>query len=123
MGNVSELLCPYCNEKADLCKGDKVYPKRPDLHKLNFWQCEPCGARVGTHKGTTRPLGRLADTKLRYWKMQAHSAFDPKWRETDLKRGDAYKWLADNMGVKKRDCHIGMFDVQQCKKVVEICEA
>tara|TARA_R110000851_G_scaffold84297_1_gene183829 strand:+ start:53 stop:418 length:366 start_codon:yes stop_codon:yes gene_type:complete len=115
------LLCPYCGNNAELCKGDKVYPKRTDLHKLNFWRCDPCGAKVGTHKGTTNPLGRLANTQLRYWKIKAHSAFDPKWRNGDLKRGSAYKWLAGKMDMRERDCHIGMFDVSQCKKVVAIC--
>lgn len=118
----NDVICPYCQRDAELFKGDKVYPKRPDLHTLNFWQCNPCGARVGTHKGTINPLGRLANTRLRYWKMQAHSAFDPKWRDGDLKRKEAYAWLADKMSMNKKDCHIGMMDVSQCKQVVDICE-
>jgi hypothetical protein len=35
---------------------------------------------VGCHKGTTKPLGRLADAELREWKKRAHAAFDPVWQ-------------------------------------------
>jgi len=118
---LSDVLCPYCNGKAELVTGDAVYPKRPDLHELYFWRCDPCRARVGCHKGTTRPLGRLANMQLRYWKMQAHAAFDPIWKRGIKKRSSAYGWLAKKLKIAKKDCHIGMFDVATCKKVVEIC--
>ncbi len=122
IGELTVLICPYCGKLAKLCNGDEVYPRRTDLHKLRFWNCVPCDARVGTHKGTVKPLGRLANAQLRYWKMKAHEAFDPRWRGGDLKRKDAYSWLADRMGLKNGDCHIGMMDVSQCKKVVDICD-
>ena len=31
-------------------------------------------AYVGVHKGTDKPLGRLANAELRYWKKRAHAA-------------------------------------------------
>jgi len=86
-----------------------------------IYLCRPCDAYVGVHKGTDKPLGRLADKELRYWKMAAHEAFDPIWQSKAMKRNEAYKWLAGCMGLKPKETHIGMFDVQQCKKVIKIC--
>jgi len=122
---LNDLLCPYCWEKAKLVDGKAIYPHRPDLYSLNFYQCSPCGAYVGCHKtgDGKQPLGRLANAELRKAKSAAHAAFDPMWKDGKKKRGSAYAWLADNLGIDKRDCHIGMFDVETCRRVVEICGA
>lgn len=121
------IICDYCQQPAQLVTGETVYPHRPDLHYLRFWQCLPCDAWVGCHKGTKRPLGRLANAELRAAKMAAHAAFDELWRRTtpagSFDRNGAYAWLAEQLGIERADCHIGMFDVEQCKRVVEICTA
>lgn len=122
-------LCPYCGNKSKLFHGDVLYFGRRDLHDKLFYVCVPCDAYVGCHAGTTKPLGRLANKALRKAKQQAHAVFDPMWqtkmqRESLRKkdaRGAAYKWLADQMGIERQQCHIGMFDEAQCQKVIEIC--
>lgn len=48
--------------------------------------------------------------------------FDPIWKSGQRSRSDAYSWLAHNLGIKKRDCHIGLFDIVMCRKVVEVCK-
>ena len=116
------LKCPYCNAKADLVTGEVIYPHRPDLFKKFFYNCAPCGAYVGCHPtgDGKSPLGRLANAELRRAKSDAHAAFDPLWREGSMSRHQAYKWLAQQMGIDKSEAHIGMFDVAQCKRVVQI---
>lgn len=59
---------------------------------------------------------------LRALKMRAHAAFDPIWKGKHMKRGSAYAWLADHMGLEQAACHIGMFDEAQCVLVETICE-
>ena len=94
------------------------------------WECRPCEAWVGCHPQGT-PLGRLADKALRQAKMAAHAAFDPFWKAKMRRdgwpqkraRNAGYEWLAGQMGIAREDCHIGMFDEAQCRRVVEICEA
>ena len=110
-------ICPYCNQFSKLVTGKEVYPHRKDLFNLNFYQCNPCVAYVGTHKGTVKPLGRLANAELRKSKSAAHRAFDPLWKLGDMKRKEAYKWLAVALGINASDCHIGMFDVSTCEDV------
>lgn len=119
--SIKKVICPYCDHPAELVTGVTAYPLRPDLYEKAFWNCNPCQARVGCHPGTTKPLGRLADSKLRYWKIEAHAAFDPIWRSGEKKRNQAYRWLAREMGISSDDCHIGMMDIADCKKVVSIC--
>lgn len=99
-----------------------------DLREKHFYRCSPCKAWVGCHPGTKTPLGRLANAELREWKSKAHAAFDPLWKRkmaSGVKkreaRGAGYAWLADQLGIKHEDCHVGMFDVPTCQRVVEIC--
>ncbi len=123
-----EVTCPYCGDQAKLVTGAVIYPHRPDLNEKKFWQCAPCGAYVGCHKPNnghgdgTRPLGRLANAELRAAKIAAHACFDPIWVMGEMARAQAYKWLASGLGIETKNCHIGMFDVETCKKVVTLCK-
>jgi hypothetical protein len=117
--------CPYCGEKPELVDSIVVYGKSYG----NMYLCKPCDAYVGTHWGTHKPLGRLANDELRAWKKVAHASFDPLWQRKMKKgyskavaRGKAYKWLSRSMGIHPDYTHIGMFDIDQCMKVVALCE-
>lgn len=110
-------ICPYCSSFSEQVNGDIVYPHRKDLSHLTFYICKPCDAYVGCHGTSSKPLGRLANAELRKAKNAAHRAFDPIWKSKLMNRKQAYKWLAESLGVDGSDCHIGMFDVETCKKV------
>lgn len=116
-----EVICDYCGKVIPLTTGKKVYRHRPDLYEKKFYKCWPCDALVGCHPGTEVPLGRLANKELRVAKMAAHAAFDPLWKSGWKKRGSCYAWLAESLGINIKDCHIGMFDVDMCNRVVEVC--
>lgn len=116
------VVCDYCGKPAVHVGGQIVYPHRPDLHHLKFWVCSPCDARVGCHvRDGLTPLGRLANADLRAAKQQAHAVFDPFWKTGERSRGDAYSLLAHRLGIRKVDCHIGLFDIHTCRKVIDIC--
>lgn len=113
--------CDYCGKPAELVKSEHIYPHRPDLAFKSFWQCKPCRAYVGCHKHSDAvPLGRLANAELRKAKNRAHAAFDPLWKSGKMKRQSAYKWLSEQLNIDGKDCHIGMFDVDMCNRVVEV---
>jgi hypothetical protein len=86
---------------------------------------------VGCHPGTTRALGRLANADLRAAKQAAHAAFDPLWRRKmereqisrSKARGAGYRWLADQLGIECKRCHIGMMSADECRRVVEVCKS
>ena len=123
------LMCPYCDREAVLVPGVVIYPHRPDLASKRFWRCKPCGAWVRCHDGTERPLGRLADAELRRARQEAHAAFDPLWKrkmERDgvsktKARGAGYRWLAEQLGMERRRCHIAKMNADECWRVVEVC--
>lgn len=87
--------------------------------------CIPCRAWVGTHPGTLRPLGRLANAELRAAKQRVHAVFDPHW-QSETARGRArarcYQRLAADLGINPSDCHVGMFDVATCERAVAAIE-
>ena len=36
-------------------------------------------------------------------------------------RAEAYRWLAGRLGIEKDECHVGLFDAETCRRVVELC--
>jgi hypothetical protein len=115
------LVCQYCDQQARLVAGSVVYPRSPQLWNKSFYFCdnnhEP--AWVGCHPRTRQPLGTLADAFTRYWRSQAHAAFDPLWKTRQLTRTQAYAMLAKYLTLEGTQCHIGMFDPKTCKQVTE----
>lgn len=121
------LLCPYCERPAAFLPSSAAVYGGRDFGPV--WACHPCGAWVGCHPGTNRPLGRLADRDLRQAKIAAHRAFDRLWQRKmaaervskKKARSAGYRWLAAQLGIEPRDCHIGMMDAGLCRRVVEVC--
>lgn len=115
-----EVYCPYCGRKAEYVDSAEIYGKSYGMVYL----CRPCDAYVGVHDGTDTPLGRLVNRELRRWRNRAHAAFDPLWQQGPYRRrrNDAYAWLAGKMGLTKEETHIAMFDVEQCKQVIQIMD-
>lgn len=109
------MECNYCGKEAELVTGAEVYPHLPNLAAKKFYRCVPCDARVGTHPGTDRPLGNLANADLRRIRSQVHRAFDPIWKDRRMSRSKAYARLARAMGIPVDECHVGMFDVERCE--------
>lgn len=120
--------CHYCGRNAILVDDSAVYSKS---YGGKVWLCRHCSAWVGTHRNSPRhlPLGRLAKADLRRQKIIAHDLFDALWRAAmqhrkwskSLARLSAYSWLAREMGIDKKHCHIGMMDEAQTQRVIDIC--
>lgn len=111
--------CPYCGNWSQKVTGEKIYPHRPDLYGKKFYLCEPCDAYVGCHSDG-KPMGRLANLRLRQLKSMAHAVFDPLWKSKALSRTKAYAWMATRMDLEIHHCHIGHFDEDQCLSVIFI---
>lgn len=37
-------------------------------------------------------------------------------------RALAYRWLAGQLGIDAKDCHVGIFDDDTCRRAIAICE-
>jgi Protein of unknown function (DUF3268). len=113
--------CPYCASKV-VCKDSSIIYGRS---YGPVWICSnwpKCDAYVGCHPDTKTPLGRLANRELRAARSKAHAAFDPLWKSRVIRRSEAYRWLAEKLGIPLSECHIGMFDTGMCEKVVVVVE-
>lgn len=117
-------VCRYCGGLVRLVPARNVYgaaSERLGLEKEYIYQCQNCTARVGCHKGTTRPLGNLANETLRLKRMETHQVFDAFWKRMGMSRTKGYKWLSEQMGLPERLTHIGGFEMDQCQKVIDLC--
>lgn len=117
--------CPYCKGKAVLVDSSFLYGGKS---YGNVWMCHPCDAYVGTHPNG-KPLGRLANKELRELRKKAHAYFDRLWKakmrrdkcSRSAARKAGYKWLAEQLDMPVEKCHIAMFGIRRCKKVIEVC--
>jgi len=125
-------IAPICGEgcqpgTVSLVTGMEVYPHRGDLADRWYWRCT-CSAYCGTHPNLTA-VGTPAGRETRRAREAAHAAFDPLWRRRmeisgltkQTARGRGYKWLAAQLGIDRKECHIGMMRAEMALRVVEVC--
>lgn len=127
--------CSACDMSEVTIVGiDEIYPHRQDLRRREdgstpfYWLCV-CGAYCGAHRDTLKPFGTPADLETRRARQDAHAAFDPLWRRKMAKegisqtkaRGKGYKWLAAQIGMDPKLCHIGEMTAADARRVVEAC--
>src|ERR1700744_1800251 len=128
------VICQYCGGNGKLESSLKVYQQ--DFGYI--WICEnypSCDAYVGCHKDTKSPKGWMANEELRIYRKEAHKLFDKLWSEKIKRlnkknginykirkhvRSTAYAWLAKELQIESRHCHIGMFDIEMCKRAIEV---
>ena len=118
-------MCRYCGGPIRLVPAERVFGASTErLGQTNemLYQCQNCNARVGCHKGTTRPLGDVANETLRLKRMETHRVFDKMWRQRRWSRTQAYKWLAKEMELSAKEAHIGGFEMDECQFVIELCQ-
>ena len=109
--NKKEVMCPYCNIQATLKTSKEHYGVD---YGRKIYVCK-CGATIGTHGNTNRPLGTMANERLRKLRMMCHGAFDVLWRTKIYSRTHSYVVLKTIMGIEDiKYAHISMFDEQQC---------
>lgn len=114
--------CRFCNSDVEYTSHAKIYGGRTFSDWPYIYLCTnaTCGASVGVHKGTTHPLGTLADGPTKNARKLAHSQFDPIWKEGLMERGAAYKWLADQLDIERWRCHISWFETKMCHHVANL---
>ena len=117
--NNPACTCPYCNAPTECVKTTEIYPKDYGWMYL----CRPCDSWVGCHGDSKRAFGRLANKELREHKRAAHTSLDAIWKTIrGITRSEVYSWLAKELEINKKECHIGMFDVETCKRTVIVCD-
>lgn len=101
-----------------------------------------CRGTHGAHQQDGRPLGIPANAATKQARVEAHDALDQLWWEAPalyelpndqrmrgplvkrlrrVARTRAYRWLAEQLGIDPKRCHVGEMDEATCRRVVEAC--
>ena len=120
------VKCTYCGKDAELKRArdlpssivrEEGWLKENDVY---VWLCDKCEAYVVARKDTFEPLGRLAKKELRRFRHYLHFRFDKLWQEGKLTRTQAYHRLANGMNLPISKCHIGNFNMKECRKAERV---
>lgn len=113
-------ICPYCKSETKRATETFIYGReykgRMMICCKNFPHCD---SYVGTHEDDGTALGRLADKSLRQYKKVTHDAFDRIWMEKHCERKEAYEHLSNALEIPFEYTHIGMFNIETCKKAID----
>lgn len=111
-------ICPYCKSLTINDSETTVYGREYKGHGvIRCIKYPKCNSYVGKNSDG-RPLGRLANPRLRELKKEAHHYFDMIWKNKHCKRGDAYEMLSKDLNIPTEFTHIGMFSEKTCIKVI-----
>lgn len=117
-------ICKMCGVRTYLTSfyyiGNRSSRRKHKNNGRLIYMCPKCHHYVNVHKGTNKPLGYPGDKELRLWRIVTHYVFDKLWHKSG-NRKKTYTWLSRILKIEESDCHIGMFDSEQCKKTIEIC--
>lgn len=121
MKETKEMRCPYCDNLVHLRKGSEMFGPNARIKKVFVCSNYPaCDAYVSADsKG--KPMGTLANKKLRELRVRAHKSFDRLWRSGYMTREYAYKWLAVRLRINENQCHIGQFGEGRCEQTIKLC--
>lgn len=109
------MECPYCGKQARWCENKEKYGKNYGKSYMCYL-CE-CGAYVGCHNNTKKPLGTLASPELQQLRRKVHTIIDPMWRNGKMTRRNVYAYLSKIMG---KTYHTGETTIEDCKKLLNL---
>lgn len=122
--NKYQINCPYCGAPA-VCRpastvhGSATRQKGSYLYLCSRWPA--CDSYVAAHRKDLRPMGSLADKKLRRKRILAHQALEELRRRRHMETWAVYLWLQGKLKLDPDKAHIGMFSEAMCDRVIEIC--
>lgn len=119
---ITAKICPYCGCGTEEVDAKDIYGSETMI-KGKFYRCLINHDHyVGTYPDG-RPYGRLADSELRPWKMKGHEKLEELLSLKIFRSQPAeYMWLSHKMGIERKYTHFGMFDIDQCKRAIELLE-
>ena len=118
------MRCPYCGAPMVIRPAEEIYRRKTNAERLLVCSRYPeCNTYAQFIPGTDELMGNPADPALRRLRDHAHRSFDRVWKKGYMSRDDAYHWMADFLGLRRDQAHIGRFDTYRCRRVISKCEA
>ena len=116
----SVMYCPYCGGRTELRSADGIYRNNHDRTMLYVCKNYPtCDAYVRVIPGTTKPMGSLANGRLRAMRTEAHRYFNQLYTRGIMTRSEAYRWLSTVIGLPMAKAHIGDMGEYYCELVIQ----
>jgi ssDNA-binding Zn-finger/Zn-ribbon topoisomerase 1 len=128
----AKVICPECGADMVLRRTSKFRWKNGEGRL--FYGCSrwpECRAIHGAHPNGS-PLGVPGNQETKAARIAAHAAFDELckqrgWVGSGRQRRGAYMWLGRKLGIAEdqieEQCHMAMFDIATCGRVIEICKS
>lgn len=118
-----KMRCPYCGHDVVLRSATGIY--KENKYNTMLYACTnypECDAYVRVKPGTKKPIGSLADGKLRALRTEAHFYFDQIHESGAMTKQQAYQWLAYKVSAPLSQAHIGYMREYYCQRVIEECK-
>lgn len=123
------MICPECDSPME-----KVGGRYGDYLRCIGWP--NCDVSLSLHSDGT-PMGTPANKETRYARRMLHEQFDSIWMRLQLvawsrlgyrkdraeARSQMYDWLAGQMGMSAKECHIGNFTLSDCKAAEQLIKS
>ena len=122
--NRYKINCPYCGAPATCRPASTVYGQATRQKGSYLYLCAnwpACDSYVGAHKKDRRPMGTLANKKLRHKRIQAHQALERLQRNRHMEKWGVYLWLQGKLQLDSERTHIGLFSEEMCDQVIALC--
>ena len=112
--------CDNCNSnRVGLTSNSVIYGEEKGKWPYVYY-CDDCTAVVACHPNTYDPMGYMAPSKIRRLRARLHKLLDPIWKLNYLNRSDAYDWLARQLSLADRTCHISQLTQLQLETAIEL---
>jgi hypothetical protein len=114
------VICPECCAPMRLRETTKYRDRKGAPAK--FFGCSRYPSCTATHAAHSdgRPMGKPGTPEVKAARVRAHDAFDAMWQGGNMARNAAYRWMQRAMGLARDEAHIGMFDVVQCERLIQL---
>ena len=110
------MICPYCGNKAVWVSNAVVYGEPLGKSHMIYY-CSDCGAYVGCHNNTRKPLGTMANAELRKLRIRAHNHIDKLYKNGGITRKELYKGLKLYFG---KEVHVGESNKEMCMELINL---
>ncbi len=118
--NYDAMKCPYCGAPVHLRSADGIY--KDNSKNVMLYVCSKypeCDAYIRVHEGTLKPMGTLANPKLRQLRTEAHKYIDIIQDKGYMTRDEVYHWMSNLISAPLSETHIGYMGEYYCTMVIE----
>ena len=117
---IPNMRCEYCGAPVVRKSADGIY--RENSRGVELYVCSNyprCDAYVRVEPNTGKPVGTLANARLRKLRSEAHKSFDRLHLSGLMSKNEAYAWLAALLQAPMKQAHIGYLGEYYCQVVID----